>query len=195
MAECVDPEGSQFFTTAMLKLAPHAQSTASENDKTYPVDIASARRRNQKVTTRPLKSTIINLPTNNSAQSNIPQPTSTPRKSEKSKDSPGERDILDLISRFESLLDDARLPVNDTNKQNPSGDSSPIIPRTDSGLVTYASRVFSARGIGSKLFEVDVEESKDLHASTSLSDYAKKSEDVQSENQSRKLQRYPFSFS
>lgn len=198
LADCEDKEGNTFFITAMHKFAPHSSTVQVDQCNFSTTDIESARKRTSgdTKTSKPLKSSKILPHLAKSSEHMSPDP---PQNKKISID----RDITELIDQFERILDEAR---NRSNPSNISADTSFPSEHLTSrekkdpeGLQSYHSRVLETRGVGVKLFEVDLDEGlqSDLHTPTSLSSYAGRSEEIHNENISRSLRRlhssYPLS--
>jgi hypothetical protein len=184
---CEDREGNQFFTSAMEKFAPHSAALPSDQSSNA-ADVTSARKR-MGDSSRPLKSTKIALQSMTQSQ---PSEGGSGEQKLPPKPKTADRDIAELLDQFERLLDEARAQAT---QSTPAPSSSSLPPKIEKEAGTspqsYHSRVFEARGIAPKLFEVDPEEglAPGHHTSSSLSNYAERSEEIQHENISRSLRR------
>ena len=190
LADCEDKEGSKFFSTAMHKFAPHSSTVQVDQCNFSTTDIESARKRTTRdtKTSKPLKSSKILPHLAKSSEHMSPDPPQI-------KKITVDRDITELIDQFERILDEARDRSNPSNisadASFPSEHLTPREKKDPEALQSYHSRVLETRGVGVKLFEVDLDGGlqSDLHTPTSLSSYAGRSEDIQNENISRSLRR------
>lgn len=190
VADCLDQEGNLFFESAMQKFAPHSKSIAVDESNFADITAARIRKSDDEVQIKPLKSKKIVLQSNTRSESNAAAVPSEKKLPQKSKNSVN-RDISELIDQFERLLDEARnqSPLTSNPSVSLPGKSS-YSSNSTSPISSYSDRVFEARGIKLKLFEVDPdEEFSAINSSSSLSHFADRSEEIQRENVARSIRR------
>lgn len=207
LAECIDVEGNDFFTSAMQKFAPH-QHVQTDDEMNHPrsADLHSARLRKHQnsegdevIEEKSLKSKKITLP---SQAPNLNQTTTTKNSQKITQD---DNLMNKLINQFEQLLEDFKnlespdnnnssTNENNNNGNNNNGNTSIQSQKSNqkadkfrtnqsNTLPTYSACVFESRGFGSKLFEVDQDELKEqTPMGSSLSNYPTKVEDINKEN-------------